>query len=97
MIISCSTKRVTRSSIRNICDILVFVSQIELKAIQEALVDYYWVMVMHEEVSQFKRNNVYTLVLKPSDHSIIGTRWVSRNKLEKNGIIIRNKVRLVVK
>ena len=34
---------------------------------------------------------------KPSDHSIIGIRWDFRNKLEKNGVIIQNIVRLVVK
>ena len=34
---------------------------------------------------------------KLNDYSIIGTRWDFRNKLDKNGHIIRNKVRLVAK
>ena len=35
------------------------------------------------------------LVPRPSNQSVIGTRWVFRNKMDKNGIIIRNKERLV--
>ena len=34
---------------------------------------------------------------KPNNHSITGTKWVFRNKAEEHGIIVRNKVRLVVK
>ena len=32
---------------------------------------------------------------RPQNQSVIGTRWVFRNKIDENGIIIRNKVRLV--
>ena len=31
----------------------------------------------------------------PSNYSIIGTKWVSRNKLDEYKIIVRNKGRLV--
>ena len=44
------------------------------KNVQEDLVDDYWVMAMHEELNQFKRENVWTLVPKPDNHTIIGTR-----------------------
>ena len=54
-------------------------------------------MAMHEELNQFKRNNVWTLVPKPNDHSIIRTRWNFRNKLDEHGTIDRNKARLVTK
>lgn len=33
---------------------------------------------------------------KPKDRTVIGTRWVFRNKLDEQGNITRNKVRLVV-
>jgi hypothetical protein len=53
-------------------------------------------MAMKEELNQFKGNNVWTLVPRPTHQSIIGTKWVFfRNKKEENGIIIRNKARLV--
>jgi len=36
------------------------------------------------------------LVPKPRDRTIIGTKWVFRNKSDEQGTITRNKVRLVV-
>ena len=50
---------------------------------------------MQEELNQFERNEVWELVPKPNDQSVIGTKWVYRNKMDENGIIIRNKARLV--
>ena len=32
---------------------------------------------------------------RPQNQSVIGTRWVFRNKIDENGIIVRNKARLV--
>ena len=52
---------------------------------------------MQEELNQFQKNNIWTLVNRPFDHPIIGTKWVFKNKLDENSIIVRNKVRLVVK
>ena len=50
---------------------------------------------MQDELNEFKRHNVWTLVPRPSDKTIVGTRWVFRNKRDTEGIIIRNKARLV--
>ena len=50
---------------------------------------------MQEELNQFERNNVWELVPRPSNASIIGTKWVFRNKMDEHGNIIRNKARLV--
>ena len=50
---------------------------------------------MQEELNQFKRNEVWELVPRPNNQSVIGTKWVYRNKMDENGIIIRNKARLV--
>ena len=33
---------------------------------------------------------------RPSNQSVIEIRWVFRNKMDENGIIVRNKERLVV-
>ncbi|KAK8939093.1 hypothetical protein KSP39_PZI011550 [Platanthera zijinensis] len=50
---------------------------------------------MQEELHQFDRNKVWELVPRPKDHSIVGTKWVFRNKLDDQGVIVRNKARLV--
>jgi hypothetical protein len=50
---------------------------------------------MQEELDQFERNQVWHLVPRPSDRSVIGTKWVFRNKLDENGVVVSNKARLV--
>ncbi|WKA00041.1 hypothetical protein VitviT2T_018435 [Vitis vinifera] len=50
---------------------------------------------MQEELNQFERSGVWELVPRPQNQSVLGTRWVFRNKMDENGIIIRNKARLV--
>ena len=52
---------------------------------------------MQEELNQFERNKVWKLVSKPKNRTIIGTKWVYRNKMEEAGIIKRNKTILVAK
>ncbi|RVW50023.1 Retrovirus-related Pol polyprotein from transposon RE1 [Vitis vinifera] len=61
----------------------------------DALVDENWMIAMQEELNQFERSEVWELVPRPQNQSVIGTRWVFRNKMDENGIIIRNKARLV--
>ena len=51
---------------------------------------------MQEELNQFERNEVWELVPRPNDQSVIGTKWVYRNKMDENDIMIRNKARLMV-
>nr|GEZ40255.1 copia protein [Tanacetum cinerariifolium] len=36
------------------------------------------------------------LVLKPGNMTIIGTKWVFRNKLDENGVVSRNKARILL-
>ncbi|GJY14436.1 retrovirus-related pol polyprotein from transposon TNT 1-94 [Tanacetum coccineum] len=68
---------------------------IEPKEVKEALKDESWVVAMQEELNQFVSNDVWELVLSPMSQSVIGTKWVFRNKLDENGIVSRNKARLV--
>ncbi|GJR79484.1 putative ribonuclease H-like domain-containing protein [Tanacetum coccineum] len=53
------------------------------------------VVVMQEELLQFKLQQVWILVNLPIGKRAIGTKWVFRNKKEERGIVIRNKARLV--
>ena len=51
---------------------------------------------MQEELNNFKRNNVWTLVEKPKEcRNVIGTKWVFKNKQDTHSNVIRNKARLV--
>jgi hypothetical protein len=53
------------------------------------------VNAMHEELNNFTHNEVCELVKRPSDRNVIGTKWVLYNKQDENGVIVRNKERLV--
>ncbi|XP_070045888.1 uncharacterized protein [Nicotiana tomentosiformis] len=55
-----------------------------------------WVNEMQDELKQFERSQVWHPVPRPKDRSVIGIKWVFRNKLDEDGIVIRNKKRLVV-
>src|SRR4051812_10898586 len=56
-----------------------------------------WLNAMHEELHQFERNKVWSLAEQPgpTKHNIIGTKWIFRNKQDKDGIVVQNKARLV--
>ena len=52
-------------------------------------------VAIKEELNQFEIIEVWKLVPKPSNQSVIRTIWVFRNKMDENDIIVRNKARLV--
>jgi hypothetical protein len=62
--------------------------------VEKALEDKDWVMTMQEEFNNFERNQVWTLVERPKTN-VIGAKWVIHNKQDENGILTRNKARLV--
>ena len=90
-----SDKIVTRHILRNYCNHIAFISHIELKSFFEAEKNDHWIMAMQEELNQFERNKVWHLVPRPSHQSIIGTKWVFRNKLDELGLVVKNEGRLV--
>uniref|UniRef100_UPI002ED77D98 reverse transcriptase domain-containing protein n=1 Tax=Streptococcus anginosus TaxID=1328 RepID=UPI002ED77D98 len=87
----------TRNSLRQEVHHTAFISMIEPTSIDEALRDEFWVSAMHEELNQFDRNGVWELVPKPRNQTVIGTKWVFKNKLSNTGLVVRNKARLVAK
>ncbi|XP_019252810.1 PREDICTED: uncharacterized protein LOC109231616 [Nicotiana attenuata] len=74
---------------------IALISQIEPKKIEEALKDSSWVQTMQEELDQFGKNQVWKLIPKPENISVIRTKWVFRNKLNEDAKVVRNKARLV--
>jgi hypothetical protein len=85
----------SRSRLASFCEHYSFVSYGESTRIEEALDDLDWVNSMHEELNNFAHNEVWELVKRPSDHNVIRTKWVFHNKQDENGVIVRNKTRLV--
>jgi len=76
---------------------MAFVSQVEPKSVDEALEDRNWINAMHEELNQFARNEVWTLVPRSKEMNVIGTKWVFKNNIDEQGVIVKNKARLVAK
>jgi hypothetical protein len=72
-----------------------FVASFEPKDIGHALSDANWVNSMHEELENFERNQVWELVEPPPNCRPIGTKWIWKNKEGENGMVVRNKSRLL--
>ncbi|GKA31906.1 retrovirus-related pol polyprotein from transposon TNT 1-94 [Tanacetum coccineum] len=88
-------QRTLRSQAQNQSNFFYFISTIKPKNVNEAVTDKSWIVSMQEELNQFIANYVWELVPQPRNMTIIGTKWVFRNKLDENGIVSRNKARLV--
>jgi hypothetical protein len=52
---------------------------------------------MNEELDQIEKNQTWELVPRPKDKNVVGTKWIFKYKVNKEGQIIRNKARLVCK
>jgi hypothetical protein len=91
-------ERVTRSSrsthlfyFTNTLFVVLFVP----RNVGHALSDLSWVNVMHDELENFERNQVWTLVERPRDVNVIGSKLVFKNKQEEDDEVVSNKARLV--
>ena len=72
-----------------------YLLQVEPTKVEEALQDESWVEAIHDELLQFQKNDVCTLVPRPKGEHIIDTKWIFHNKTNEEGNVIRNKARLV--
>ena len=68
-----------------------YLAQFEPKKVEEALQDKNWVDSMYQELHQFVRNDMWELVPRPNDTHVIGTKWIFKNKADKDGEVVRNK------
>jgi hypothetical protein len=64
--------------------------------VEDALRGPNWVVATQEELNNFKRNKVWSLVEKPKQN-ILGTKWVFCNKQDEFGVVTRNKAKLLAK
>jgi hypothetical protein len=91
------SKGVTTSScLANFCEHYSFVSSIEPFRVEEAMQDPDWILAMQEELNNFKRNAVWSLVPHPKQN-VVGTKWVFCNKQDEHDVVTRNNARLVAK
>jgi hypothetical protein len=70
---------------------------IEQSIFEEANNDEHWIKAMEEELNQIEKNETWELVPRPKDKKFVGTKWVFINKLNEDGQVTKNKVRLVCK
>ena len=85
----------TRSRLASFCEHYSFVSSFEPTKIEDALMNCDWVNAMYELLNNFQRNQIWELVERPKNCIIIGSKWVFQNKQDQDGIVVRNKARLV--
>ncbi|WVZ94125.1 LOW QUALITY PROTEIN: hypothetical protein U9M48_040060 [Paspalum notatum var. saurae] len=90
-------QRVTRSSVNSLAFFShsAYVASFEPRDVSHALSDPNWVNAMHEELENFERNHVWDLLEPPPNYRPIGTKWVFNNKQGEDGMVVRNKARLV--
>jgi hypothetical protein len=86
----------THSRLAIFCEHYSFVSMLEPIRVEDALGGADWVMAMQEELNNFTRNEIWSLVEHPNQN-VIGTKWVFRNKQDEYGMVTKNKSRLVAK
>ena len=79
----------TRKKLKGTC----LLAEFEPKSMKDVLDNESWIEAMNEEIDQIER----TLVPRPKDKNVIGTKWVFGNKLNENGEVSINKARLVCK
>ncbi|WVZ84194.1 LOW QUALITY PROTEIN: hypothetical protein U9M48_031249 [Paspalum notatum var. saurae] len=90
-------QRVTCSSVTSLAFFShsAYVASFEPQDVSHALSDPNWVNAMHEELENIERNHVCDLVEPPPNCRPIGTKWVFKNKQGEDGMVVRNKARLV--
>jgi hypothetical protein len=80
----------TRSRVTNYCEHYLLVSSFEPFKVEDVLRDPNWLVAMQEELNNFKRNEVWSLVERPK-LNIVGIKWVFHNKQDEYGVVTRNK------
>ncbi|GJZ93199.1 retrovirus-related pol polyprotein from transposon TNT 1-94 [Tanacetum coccineum] len=94
MLIRAMSKQLSAASAHE-CLFIDFLFEEEPKKVFDALKHPGWVDAMQDELNQFTRNKVWTLVPAPYSKTKIGSKLFFKNKRDETGIVIKNKARLV--
>nr|GEV03463.1 hypothetical protein [Tanacetum cinerariifolium] len=89
----------TRNQLRTDGDMCIYaltVSTIEPKNVKEAMTDPAWIESMQEELLQFKRMDVWVLVLAPDNISPLTLKWIFKNKNDEENKVIQNKMEAIM-
>ncbi|GKC49235.1 putative zinc finger, CCHC-type containing protein [Tanacetum coccineum] len=54
-----------------------------------------WLAAMEEEMLALHSNKTWTLIPRPKDSNVVGSKWVFRTKYHSDGAVYRLKARLV--
>ncbi|XP_023770739.1 uncharacterized protein LOC111919382 [Lactuca sativa] len=73
-----------------------FFSKVEPKTINTTLDHSDSLQAIQDELNEFERNKVWRLIPTLKYAFVVGLKWVFKNKMDKEGNVIRNKARLVV-
>nr|GEX20695.1 retrovirus-related Pol polyprotein from transposon TNT 1-94 [Tanacetum cinerariifolium] len=90
----------TRNQLRSdgdMCMYVLTVSTMEPKNVKEAMTNPAWIELMQEELLYFKRLDVYVLVPAPDNITSLTLKWLFKNKLDEEKMVIRNKSRPVAR
>ena len=82
---------------RNKLEGTCLLAEFEPRNVKDVMDNKSWIEAMNEEIEQIEKKKTWTIVPRPKDKNIIGTKWVFRNKLNEDGKVFRNKARLVCK
>ena len=83
----------TRIKLKGTC----LLAKFEPRSVKDALENENWIETMNEEIEQIEKNKTWTLVPRPKDKNVIGTKWVFKNKMNEDRKVSRNKARLFCK
>ena len=56
-----------------------------------------WEAAMKEEIKSLEKMGTWKVVPRPNDRKVVGSKWVYRNKMDGEGIIVRFEARVVAR
>ena len=88
-------KHIVDKCVANFVSYSYYLLQVKPTKVEETLQNESWIEAMYDELFQFQRNDVWTLVPRLEGEHIIGTKWIFRNKTNDEGNVIHNKAHLL--